>query len=169
MPTISNLNTKALPLGQEQAGSKPLWDNVSDNPSASKNRIYQQRIRQASWAFNLAFVFIGAGSALTLVSFTLLLTGHTSEGKCMTVGGLGSTAIGGCCIWLYRDTNNRLDRMLVKASENQLDKPDSEVDCLENSEAPDSKTNLSQDTDSDTLMDSLEKLEQTILSDVRNG
>jgi len=158
MPTTGNLSTKFLSIGREQASSKPIGDNVSDNPSTSKDRIYQQRIRQASWAFNLAFIFIGAGSALTLVSFTLFLTGHTSEGKCMTVGGLGSTAIGASCMWLYRDTNNRLDKMLAKESENQLDKPNSEVDYLENSEAQDSKTNLPQDTDSDTLIDSLEKL-----------
>ncbi len=142
---------------------------ISNNSRSEKDIIRQERTRQAHWGFNLAFAFDGVSAVIILAGFILLLIGHTSKGTCLTVGGLGSTAIGRRYMQLYRDTNDRLDKIAAKESENQLDKPDSEVDCLENSEAPDSKTNLSQDTDSETLMDSLEKLEQAILSDVRNG
>jgi hypothetical protein len=147
---------------------------ITNNCRSEKDIIRQERTRQAHWGFNLVLAFNGVSAVIILAGFIFLLIGHTSKGTYLTVGGLGTTAISRRTMQLYRDTNDRLDKIAAKESENKLDKLDSEVDsleevvCLENSETQDSQINLSQDTDSGTLVDSLEKLEQAILSDVKN-
>ncbi len=124
--------------------------------------IFAQRIRQAGWAFNLAIGFVTISSGITLVSCILFLIKPTSKGAYLAAGGLTSTAVGSCCMQLYRDTNDRLDK-LSKQQENQLEQPNNDLDYLENSLASDSKNDLPEAPDGDALTEALEKLEQNIL------
>jgi hypothetical protein len=141
--------------------------------SCCKETVSQERTRHASWAFNLLFAFDAATAGIILAAFTLFLAGHISKDTMATisVGGLGSNAVGKRYSQLYRETHDRLDKTLTKKSENQLDKPnsESEVNCLESCEDQDSETDSSEEANEDTLTTALEKIEQAILSDRRNG
>lgn len=133
---------------------------VSNNYPSQENSIYAERIRQAHWGFNLELGFVGICSGITLVGCILFLTGQTSKGAYMTVGGLTSTAVGGCCMRLSRDANDRLDKLALKEPENQLSNLNDDLD-IQNRE-----NSSIENPNSNDLTDALENLEQTILSDV---
>ena len=84
---------------------------VSNKHLSQEGIICQERIRQACWGFNLAVGFVATSSAITLFGFILFLAGQTSKGAYMAAGGLSSTAVGGCCMRLSRDANDRLDKL----------------------------------------------------------
>ncbi|WP_190803191.1 TRADD-N-associated membrane domain-containing protein [Leptolyngbya sp. FACHB-261] len=86
-----------------------LSNNHQQGPQ--EDRICQERIRQAKLAFNLFIAFAGASSVLALLCVAFLLTGRISQGAYAAVGGLASTAAGGRCAQLYREANDRLDRL----------------------------------------------------------
>jgi hypothetical protein len=78
---------------------------------SQEDRICQERIRQASLSFNLCVAFVGTSAVITLVGFVFLLSGHMSKSAyAAAIGGLTSTAIGGRCVQLSRESNDRLDR-----------------------------------------------------------
>jgi hypothetical protein len=78
---------------------------------SQEDRICQERIRQAKLAFNLSVTFVGASAGITLIGVVFLLAGWVSQGAYAAVGGLTSTAVGGRCVQLSREANDRLDRI----------------------------------------------------------
>jgi hypothetical protein len=79
----------------------------------------------------------------------------------MAAGGLSSTAVGGCCIQLSRDANDRLDK-LARELEHQSINPNDDVEDTENQR---SRADFS--LDDSYLTDALEKLEHDILLSVQ--
>ncbi len=134
---------------------------VSNKHLSQEGIICQERIRQACWGFNLAVGFVATSSAITLFGFILFLAGQTSKGAYMAAGGLSSTAVGGCCIQLSRDANDRLDK-LARELEHQSINPNDDVEDTENQR---SRADFS--LDDSYLTDALEKLEHDILLSVQ--
>lgn len=72
--------------------------------------VRQERLRQARWGFNVAFGFAAASGITTLVGICLLSTGQISRGLYTSLAGVASTAAGGYCMKLARESNDRLDK-----------------------------------------------------------
>jgi hypothetical protein len=140
-------------------GTNPMLSNKHSSP---EEIIFAQRIRQASWAFNLAISFLAISSGITIVGCILFVSNPSLKRAYLAAGGLTSTAVGSCCMQLYRDTNDRLDK-LSKQRDNQLEQPNNDLDYLENSLPEDSKNKLTEAPNGDALTEALEKLEQNIL------
>jgi hypothetical protein len=85
-----------------QSTSQPAHHNVFEIA-------IQERIRQARYSFNLAFVATAISGAVGLVGVGLLLSDQRPEGSVTAVGGLASSA---CCIRFAKDANDRLDKIL---------------------------------------------------------
>jgi len=175
MFSYHNCTMQKSSLQTKLANPKPLQNKVSGNHNLEKDD-YQAPIKQPIWLSHSTDIFKVVSAYTSLVGAVFLLAGGVSQDRFITAVGGISTAVGliGTTV-SGRKPNNHLDqgtdkpyKMPPEEPQDRLDTQGATVDCLENSEAPDSKTNLSQDTDSDTLMDSLEKLEQAILSDGRN-
>jgi hypothetical protein len=83
----------------------------NEQQESQEARIYQERIRQAKLGFNLSIIFVGASAVFTLIGVVFLLAGHISQGAHATLAGLTSTAVGGHCVQLSREANDRLDRL----------------------------------------------------------
>jgi len=142
---------------------------VSNKHLSQEGIICQERIRQARWGFNLAVGFVATSSAITLFGFILFLAGQTSKGAYMAAGGLSSTAVGGCCMQLSRDANDRLDK-LARELEHQPNNPNEDVEEMENDDVEDTNNQRFRadfSLDSDYLTDALEKLEHDILLSVQ--
>ena len=84
---------------------------------SQEDRICQERIRQAKLAFNVSVVFVGASAAITLIGIVFLLAGRVSQGAYAAIGGVTSTAVGGRCVQLSREANDRLDRLADELSD----------------------------------------------------
>ena len=142
---------------------------VSNKHISQKGIICQERIRQARWGFNLAVGFVATSSAITLFGFFLFLTGQTSKGAYIAAGGLSSTAVGGRCMQLSRDANDRLDK-LARERKHQSNNPNDDVEDTENDDVEDTENQCFRadfSPDGDYLTDALEKLEHDILLSVR--
>jgi hypothetical protein len=78
----------------------------------------RERLRQASWGFNISVAFFGASASVTIVALCLLLSGRTSPSIFGAVtGGTASTAIGSFLIKLSSEANDRLDRTMDDGDE----------------------------------------------------
>jgi hypothetical protein len=163
------LNTKKSSLQTKQTKQKPLENKVLSDHNSEKDSIRDEFIRQAHWGFNLKLIFLGAGSAIAFFACILCLNGKISKTVCIGIGGIALTTVGGIWMQLSREANNQLFKVATKEPEKQLDKPDSEVDYLPDSEAQDSEIDLSEEANEDTLTTALEKIDLAIRSDGRNG
>lgn len=76
--------------------------------SAIELSIAQERLRQASLSFNLAFI---ATTCLSLLGVGLLLSGKVPQGTVTTTGGLAFSVR---CVQLSKDANDRLDKILAE-------------------------------------------------------
>lgn len=88
-----------------------MTQRLLPQPSHPEAIIWQERIRQARWAFNLSLSFTAISAVITVTGVALLATGHLSQGGYATLGGLTSTAVGRRCVQLAREANDRLDRI----------------------------------------------------------
>lgn len=70
--------------------------------------IIKERLRQARYSFNLALIATGISAFVGLIGAGLLLSGKLPEGAVTAVGGLASSA---CCTRLFKDANDRLDKL----------------------------------------------------------
>ena len=76
--------------------------------------IAQERLRQAHHSFNLALIATTMSFCISLVGAGLLLSGKVPEGTIAAAGGLASSVR---CIQLAKDTNDRLDKILVELND----------------------------------------------------
>lgn len=74
-------------------------------------RIAEERLRQAYFSFNLAFLMTAASTIIGFVGVGLLLSGQAPEGTITAIGGLASSVR---CIQLAKDSNDRLDKILME-------------------------------------------------------
>jgi hypothetical protein len=95
----------------------PDTGNVSSLPKNSSFSpdleidIDRERIRQARWGFNLVAGFVGLSIASIVVGVILFLIGNLTQGSRIAIGGFSATTVGSLCMRLYRETNDRLDRL----------------------------------------------------------
>ena len=73
--------------------------------------IAQERLRQAHHSFNLALVATAVSFGISLIGAGLLLLGKVPEGTVTSAGGLASSVR---CLQFAKDTNDRLDKILVE-------------------------------------------------------
>lgn len=79
--------------------------------SALELSIAQERLRQARHSFNLAFVATAVSTFISLIGAGLLLSGKASEGAVTATGGMIASVR---CVQLAKDSNDRLDKILVE-------------------------------------------------------
>lgn len=84
---------------------------ILNSHSTIELNIAQERLRQARYSFNLALIATALSACISLVGAGLLLSGKVPEG---TVSAAGGTAASVRCIQLAKDTNDRLDKMLLE-------------------------------------------------------
>lgn len=84
---------------------------ISNSHSTIELSIAQERLRQAHHSFNLALIATTVSFCISLVGAGLLLSGKVPEGTITAGGGLASSVR---CIQLAKDTNDRLDKILVE-------------------------------------------------------
>lgn len=75
------------------------------------NALRQERLRQASWSFNAALVFVIVGTLIVLVGTVLLYRGQTTQGIVSAAAGAVSNIVSVLVFRLNRDANDRLDRI----------------------------------------------------------
>lgn len=80
-----------------------------------KQRIAEERLRQARYSFNLALAATAISFLVSLTGAGLLLTGKISEGSVIASGGLVSTA---SFMQLAKDANDKLDESLTELDDN---------------------------------------------------
>ncbi|MDJ0718150.1 MAG: hypothetical protein QNJ54_28645 [Prochloraceae cyanobacterium] len=80
---------------------------------AVKEKILEERLRQARSSSNLALVVIALSF---FVSLGLLLSGRFGEGTISTIGGLVSSLK---CLQFASEANDRLDRILIEEEESK--------------------------------------------------
>lgn len=73
--------------------------------------IAQERLRQAHFSFNLAFVATAISASVGLIGAGLLVSGKVPEGSVTAAGGLVSSIR---CVQLAKDANDRLDKILME-------------------------------------------------------
>lgn len=77
-----------------------------------RDRIYQERRRQARWAFNLNVGLTGVSGIVAIASLALLFSGRVPPAAYTAAGG---AMYGHATVWcwkLSKDTNDRLDEAL---------------------------------------------------------
>ncbi len=155
-----NCNMQKSSSRTQQAKLEPLQNKASMN--------------QPAWVSQSTFFFKEASKYTILLATPFLLVGYVSKDIYMTAVG-GIVTVGGLTVVGGRKPNSQLDqendepyKMSPEEPQDRLDTQDATVDCLENSESQDSKNGSPLDIDSDTLTDPLDKLEQAILSGVKN-
>ncbi len=86
------------------------------NIDVSSVQILKERIRQASWSFNLAIACTASNTILGIAIMGLLLAGKVSEAKFTAIGGITSNIVGVFGLKLSKEANDRLDRWIAKNS-----------------------------------------------------
>ncbi len=79
--------------------------------SSTKEKIAQERLRQAILSFNLALTATAISFSLSLIGGGLLLSGKTPSGTITSAVGVVSSA---GCLKLAKDANDRLDKILLE-------------------------------------------------------
>ncbi|MBD2358577.1 hypothetical protein H6G41_28880 [Tolypothrix sp. FACHB-123] len=82
---------------------------ISSSQSTIELSIAQERLRQASYSFNLALIATTVSFFIGLVGAGLILSNKIPEGTVAAAGGLASSVR---CIQLAKDANDRLDKIL---------------------------------------------------------
>lgn len=108
-PLLKHLNLMA-----KQQSSFPLPFDPEPY-SAIELSIIKERLRQAQYSFNLAFM---ATAISACIGAGLLLSGKVPEGTVTTAGGLAS---GIRCMQLAKDANDRLDKALAELKDEGKD------------------------------------------------
>lgn len=67
---------------------------------------YQERLRQAQIAFNLALTATAVSAGISFTGVAFLLSGNVPAGSSTAAGGITLSA---CCLKLAKDANDRLD------------------------------------------------------------
>lgn len=73
--------------------------------------IAEERLRQARYSFNLAFVMLAASATIGFVGIGLLLSKKAPEGTITAAGGLASSVR---CLQLAKEANDRLDKIAAE-------------------------------------------------------
>jgi hypothetical protein len=76
--------------------------------------IFQERLRQARYSFNLAIVATAISFFISLVGAGILLSNKVPQGTVIAAVGLVS---GVRCTQLAKDVNDRLDKILIEEDE----------------------------------------------------
>lgn len=84
---------------------------ILNSHSTIELSIAQERLRQARYSFNLALIATALSACISFVGAGLLLSGKVPEG---TVSAAGGTVASVRCIQLAKDTNDRLDKILLE-------------------------------------------------------
>ncbi|MBU7584855.1 MAG: hypothetical protein KAF91_18415 [Nostoc sp. TH1S01] len=72
--------------------------------------IAQERLRQASYSFNLALIVTALSASISLIGAGLLLSGKVTEGTFTAIGGMTASVR---CIQFAKEANDRLDKTLA--------------------------------------------------------
>ncbi|BAY34706.1 hypothetical protein NIES2107_66120 [Nostoc carneum NIES-2107] len=104
---ISNNNPKQLSSSTQIQVS--LTDSNSRQQIKTKMNVTQERLRQARWSFNLAWVMSAMCGIVSLVGVGLSLSGNLPEGLITIVEGIVSSVP---WLRLAKDANDRLDRLI---------------------------------------------------------
>jgi len=81
---------------------------ITHSDSTIEMIIGKERLRQAHYSFNLAFVTTAACVFISFAGVGLVLLDKASEGTITATGGLTLTAY---CLKLSKDANDRLDKV----------------------------------------------------------
>ncbi|MBW4563324.1 MAG: hypothetical protein KME32_19670 [Mojavia pulchra JT2-VF2] len=75
-----------------------------------RHSIYQERLRQASAAFNLAFAMTTISAIAGFAGIMLLFSGNISAGTITAAGGGIYASVTASWLKLAKDSNDRLDK-----------------------------------------------------------
>jgi hypothetical protein len=75
-----------------------------------RHRIYEERLRQASAAFNLAFAMTTISAIAGFTGIMLLFSGNISAGTITAAGGGIYGSVTASWLKLAKDSNDRLDK-----------------------------------------------------------
>ncbi|MGK7951498.1 MAG: hypothetical protein AB4368_22615 [Xenococcaceae cyanobacterium] len=84
---------------------------IANSNSSTKEKIAQERLRQAILSFNLALTATAISFSISLIGGALLLSGKIPSGTITSAAGLVSSA---GCLKLAKDANDRLDKILLE-------------------------------------------------------
>ncbi|MEG4595416.1 hypothetical protein QUB00_26925 [Microcoleus sp. F8_C2] len=98
------MTDKNLPLGSHYQ-SDPY--QASTLQLAVELKIAEERLRQARYSFNLAFILTATSALIGFAGVGLVVLGKAPEGTITMTGGLASSAY---CLQLAKDTNDRLNK-----------------------------------------------------------
>jgi hypothetical protein len=91
-----------------------LTPQPEDHDDEMKQRIFDERLFQASFSFKLASIATAAFASVSLIGAGLLLSGNLSEGALTAASGAVPTVY---CIKLAKDSNDRLDRIFKELND----------------------------------------------------
>lgn len=115
------MNLKFVTHAQSNDTVNPHLQSDSEcnlDASASTQRgVILERLRQASWSFNVTLAVTVATAIISFTSVGLLLSGNVSVGKVTTAAGLASNVVSLVSLKLAKDANDRLDRIVKELKE----------------------------------------------------
>jgi hypothetical protein len=110
----SQLETSSQEIAhQERPISSPL------EPSLHEEVAYQERLRQASLAFNLAFIATALSVAISFANFIFLATGRIPASNVITSCELVSKIAVVRCLQFSREANDRFDKAARRQVKNR--------------------------------------------------
>lgn len=102
-PSKSNITTEASKVTAKQF--------VRANELVYPDLYKKEQFRQASWSFNLVFGTMASAAITILLSVPLYLTGNVPAAKAATTAGGLLCGVITCTRKLYKDTNDRAERL----------------------------------------------------------